>query len=191
MWQHVNGSKRPKLPGVLAPVLNTSAAMLSELNVASRSLRSHPLFTTVAVTTLAVGIGANAAIFSVINAVLLRPLPYPAAERLVAVYSRYVPSTGYDFPYFALSGPEFSDIRRSVHAFAAIAAYDFEFRNVAGDQGEAERVLTMPVTARFFDVLGARPARGRTFTDQEAQRLEGCVAILGHDTSARMGVNVG
>ena len=119
---------------------------------------------------------------------LLRPLPFPGSDQLVAVYTRYLPATGYDFPYFSLSGPELADVRARVDAFAGIAAYDFAYRNLTRTDGEAERVLTMPVTAEFFDVLGVRPARGRTFTEDEAQRSEGCVAILGHGASEQPGV---
>jgi putative ABC transport system permease protein len=155
--------------------------MLSELRVAARTLRSRPLFTLVAVATLAVGIGSSAAIFSVLHAVLLRPLPFPQSERMVAVYTRYLPSTGYDFPYFALSGPEFADVRARVDAFSAFAAFDLAFRNLTLAGVEAERVLTMPVTAGFFDAVGIEPQLGRAFTDGEAQRPDGCVAVLGHD----------
>jgi predicted permease len=165
--------------------------VLFELKVAFRTVRARPLFPLIAVATLAVGFGSNAAIFSVINAVLLRPLPFPESERLVSVYTRYLPPSGYDFPYFALSGPEFADLRSRVEAFTDLAAYDVGFRNLTRDGGEAERVLTMPVTAGFFDVLGIRPARGRTFTEDEAQRREGCLAILGDDTSQRTGTTVG
>jgi putative ABC transport system permease protein len=165
--------------------------MLTELRVAARSLRSRPLFTVIAIATLAVGIGSNAAIFSVINAVLLRPLPFPASERLVSVYTRYLPSTGYDFPYFSLSGPEFADVRSRVNAFSAVAAYDFTFRNLTREGGDAERVTTNRVTARFFDVLGIQPAQGRAFTEEEAQRRDACLAILGHDTAAKSGSGVG
>src|SRR5919108_3227781 len=150
-----------------------------------RTLRKQPGFTMAAVLTLALGIGSNAAIFSVVNAVLLRPLPFPDSKELVALYTRYLPSTGYDFPYFALSGPEFTDVRSRVDAFAAVAAYDFNNRNLTHDDGQAERVLTMSVTAEFFDVLGVKPARGRTFTEDEAQRGDRCLAILGHDPSGR------
>jgi predicted permease len=166
--------------------------MPSELKLAIRSLRSRPLFSVIAVATLAIGIGSNAAVFSVVNAVLLRPLPFPESERIVSLYSRYLPSTGYDFPYFALSGPEFADIRNRVEAFDATAAYDFAFRNLAYAGAEAERVLTMPVTAGFFDVLGVKPQYGRAFTEDETQRRrQGCVAILGRDLSNRMGITVG
>jgi predicted permease len=155
--------------------------MLSELRVTARTLRSRPLFTLVAVATIAVGIGSNAAIFSIINAVLLRPLPFPQSERMVSVYSRYLPSTGYDFPFFSLSGPEFVDVRSRVDALAAIAAYNLTFRNMTLPGGDAERVLTMRVTAAFFDVAGIWPQLGRPFTEDEAQRPAGCVAVLGHD----------
>ena len=94
------------------------------------------------------------------------------------------PSSGYDFPFFALSGPEFADIRSRVDAFAHIAAYRFSDRNLTRGDGEAERVLTMAVTAEFFDVLGVKPVRGRVFTDEEAQRGDdACVAVLAHDAS--------
>ena len=144
------------------------------------------MFALVVVATLAVGIGSNAALFAVVNAVLLRPLPFPQSDRLVAVYSRYLPSTGYDFPYFALSAPEFTDIRSRVGTLASIAAYEFGFRNASLPAGAAERVLTMAVTAEFFDALGVRPARGRTFTADEAQRAGACVAVLAHDMAARV-----
>jgi hypothetical protein len=104
---------------------------------------------------------------------------------MVSVYSRYLPSTGYDFPFFALSGPEFADVRSRVDAFSAIAAYDLSFRNLTRPGGEAERVLTMPATAGFFDVVGIRPQLGRPFTEDEAQRGADCVAVLAHDLWTR------
>jgi hypothetical protein len=138
-----------------------------DLRYAARTLRKQPTFALAAVLTLALGIGSNAAIFSVINAVLLTPLPFQKSEQLVAVYTRYLPATGYDFPYFSLSGPEFVGGR--VDAFAALAAYDFSERNLVRPDGEAEYALTMPVTAGFFDVVGVRPVVGRMFTQDEAQ----------------------
>lgn len=166
-----------------APGGHVLSDLWQDLQYAARTLRKRPGFTIAAVLTLALGIGSNAAIFTVINAVLLRPLPFPNSEQLVAVYTRYLPSSGYDFPYFALSGPEFADIRSRANAFAGIAAYDFNSRNLTRNDGEAERVLTMRVTSGFFDVLGVRPVRGRTFTEEEAQRGEGCLALLSHDTT--------
>src|SRR5215468_4330616 len=155
-----------------------------DLRYAARMLWKRPGFTVAAVLTLALGIGSNAAIFTVINAVLLRPLPFPHSEQLLAVYTRFLPSSGLDFPYFSVSGPEFSDIRSRVNAFAGIAAYSCCFeRNLTRGNGEAERVLTMPVTPGFFDVLGVRPVHGRMFTEEEAQRGEGCLALLSYDAS--------
>jgi predicted permease len=155
--------------------------MFQELRVSTRALRVSPLLTVIAVTTIALGIGSNAAIFAVVNAVLLRPLPFPASDRLVAVHSRYLPSSGYDFPFFALSGPEFLDLQNRVNAFSDIAAYELAFQTLALPFGEVERVLTMPVTARFFDVLGIEPQQGRAFTQEEIQHRGGCVAVLSHD----------
>jgi hypothetical protein len=94
-----------------------------DIRYATRRLWKRPGFTAAAVLTLAVGIGSNAAIFTVVNTVLLRPLPYPHGEQLVSLYTRYLPSSGQDFPYFAVSGPEFADVRGRVDAFSAIAAY--------------------------------------------------------------------
>ncbi|MBO0797955.1 MAG: ABC transporter permease, partial [Blastocatellia bacterium] len=155
-----------------------------DLRYAARTLRKQPGFAIAVVLTLAIGIGSNAAIFSVINAVLLRPLPFPHGEQLVTLYTRYLPSTGYDFPYFPLSGPEFADVRGRVNAFASIAAYSSGSANLTRGDGEAERVLTMRVTSEFFDVLGVRPARGRAFNEEEAQSGKACLALLSHDLLA-------
>ncbi len=155
-----------------------------DLRYAARTLWKRPGFTVAAVLTLAIGIGANAAIFTVINAVLLRPLPFPHSEQLLSLYTRYLPSSGIDFRYFSLSGPEFADVRGRVKAFAGVAAYQFSGRNLTRGNGEAERVLTMRVTAEFFDVLGVRPVRGRTFTEEEAQRGGSCLALLSHGALA-------
>jgi len=167
----------PVTPG--APPAHLLADLGQDLRFAARTLRKRPVFALAAVLTLALGIGSNAAIFSIVNAVLIRPLPFPASERLLALYTRYLPSTGYDFPYFALSGPEFTDVRRQVDALAGIAAFGFQERNLVAEGREAERVLTMPVTAEFFDVLGVKPAHGRTFTRDEADGREGCFAVVG------------
>jgi putative ABC transport system permease protein len=155
-----------------------------DLRYAARTLRKRPGFTAAAVLTLAIGIGSNVAIFTVVNAVLLRPLPYPHSERLVTLYTRYLPSSGYDFPYFAVSGPEFADVRGRVDAFAAVAAYRFSSANLTGGNGEAERVGILRVTSGFFDVLGVKPIRGRTFTEEETQHGEACLALLSHGALA-------
>ena len=174
-----------------APTTSLLDDLGQDLRYAARTLRKRPVFALAAILTLALGIGSNAAIFSIVNAVLIRPLPFPASERLLALYTRYLPTTGYDFPYFALSGPEFIDVRRQVDALAGIAAFDFQERNLVSGSREAERVLTMPVTAAFFDVLGVKPAHGRTFTEAEAQGRGGCLAVVGHEVARGDGAAVG
>lgn len=163
-------------PGAPAPRLLSDLA--HNLRYSVRRLRKQPAFAVSAVLMLAVGLGLNAAIFSVIHAVLIRPLPFPDSDELVAVYSRYAPSTGYDFPYFAISGPEFADIRAHVNAFNRFAAYRFRDRNLALDNGEVERVRAMEVTSDFFNALGVRPIDGRDFVEADAQERRGCLAVL-------------
>src|SRR5262245_53697445 len=100
-----------------APGGNLLSDLSQDLRYAARTSWKRPGFTVVAVLTLAFGIGSNAAIFSVINTVLLRPLPFPHSEQIVSLYTRYLPSSGFDFPYFGMSGPEFADVRGRVNAF--------------------------------------------------------------------------
>jgi predicted permease len=179
----------PVTPGALTGRL--LADLGQDLRYAAPTLRQRPVFALAGLLTLALGIGANAAVFSIVNAVLIRPLPFPASERLLALYTRFLPPTGYDFPYFALSGPEFADVRCHVDALAGIAAFDFQARNLVAEGREAERVLTMPATAAFFDVLGVTPAHGRTFTEDEAQGRAGCLAVVGHGVARTDGGIVG
>jgi len=152
-----------------------------DLRYAARMLWMRPGYAIAVVLTLALGLGSNAAIFTIINAVLLRPLPFPHSEQLLAVYTRFLPSSGLDIPYSEVSDPEFADIRSHVNAFAGVGAYSSLDRNLTRANGEAERVLTMRVTSEFFDVLGVRPALGRTFNEEEAPPGKGCLALLSHD----------
>jgi putative ABC transport system permease protein len=179
----------PIVPG--AATGSVLGDLWQDLRYAARTLPKQRGFAVAAILILALGIGANAAIFSVINAILLRPLPFANSNRLVALYTRYLPPSGYDFPYFGMSGPEFADVRSRVQAFERIAAYGFATRNLTGTDGQAERVLTMRVTAQFFDVLGVQPTQGRVFTEDEAQRQNGCVALLAHDPLERAGSAIG
>ena len=166
----------PITPG--APARRLLADLWQDLRYAARTLRKQPTFALAAILTLALGIGSNAAIFTIVHAILLRPLPLPHSEQLQAVYTRFLPSSGLDFPYFELSGPELADIRSRVNAYSGVAGYGIFDRNLSRDNGEAERVSTMQVTSGFFDVLGVGPVRGRTFTEEEAQRSGACLAVL-------------
>ena len=167
-----------------APAGRVLSDLSQDLRYAARTLRKQPGFSLAAIVTLALGIGANAAIFAVVNTVLLRPLPFTDSQQLVSVYTRYLPSSGYDFSYFALSGPEFADIRSRLDTLDGIAAYGFGTRTLTRESGEAERVVAMRVTAEFFDVLGVKPERGRTFTQGEA-RGDTCLAVLASDAPGR------
>src|SRR5215467_346380 len=174
-----------------APASQVFSDLWQDLLYAARTLRKRPAFTIAAALTLALGIGSNAAIFTVINAVLLRPLPFPKSERLVAVYTRFLPSSGLDFPFFSLSPAELAEIRNRVNAFSGIAAYGFENRNLTRGDGESERVLTMKVSSGFFTVLGVQPARGRTFTVEESQPGKGCLALLSYEAAERSANAIG
>jgi predicted permease len=136
-----------------------------------RMLAKNPGFTAIAVVTLALGIGANTALFSVVNGVLLNPLPYYQPERLVAVYA----STP-EYPHSSISYPNFEDWRRNNHSFEKIAAFRGDDFNLTG-MGEPERLEAEMVSAEFFPVLGVNPIRGRVFTEQE-DRLGGTPVAL-------------
>jgi putative ABC transport system permease protein len=150
-----------------------------DVRIAVRRLFARPLFAVVIVATLATGIGATAAIFAIIDAVFLRPLPYPRSHQLVALYTRYLPATGYDFPYFPASGPELADLQSRRDAFASVAGYQLTFRNVSFGAGDAERLLTMAVTPEFFDVMEVAAAQGRVATREDLHKS--CTVVLRHD----------
>jgi putative ABC transport system permease protein len=152
-------------------------ALLRDARHAARRLVRSPGFTAVAVSTLALGVAANAALFGLVNGVLLRPLPYGDPDRLVSLYTRYVPTSGYDFPWFSLSGPELLDVRGQVGAFGEVAAYVFDSVNLAGD-ADAERVPAVWATANLFRLLGRAPALGRDFATGEDAPGAPCATIL-------------
>src|SRR5947207_843363 len=136
--------------------------VMNDLRFAFRQLRKSPGFTVIAVLTLAVGIGANSAIFSVVNHVLLRPLPYPNPERLVYLNE----STGGTSTSIAL--PDYVDWRNDSKSFENLAISRLESRNLSGIPGrEPERISVAYVTANFFSVIGLSPQIGRTFTEDE------------------------
>ena len=139
------------------------STLIQDLRYGLRMLRKNPGFTAVAVLTLGLGIGANTVIFSVVNGVLLSPLPYPHPEQLVALYSRTP-----QFSRASISYPNFLDWVRENRTFSALAAYRADDFNLTG-MGEPERLAAEMVSASFFPVLGVRPAIGRWFTPEEDQ----------------------
>ena len=143
--------------------------MLS-LRYALRALARRPAFALVAIATLALGIGANAAIFSVFDAVLLRPLPYPDADRIVMPweYSAEVHQR-LGFDRLPSSVADFTDYLHRNRTFDSIASMRTEQMNLTGE-GEPERIGAVRVSSQFFDVLGIQPAIGRTFTRDDETR---------------------
>jgi hypothetical protein len=147
-----------------------------DLDQGMRLLLKRPGFTAVAVLTLALGIGANAAIFSVINAVLLPPLPYPQPDRLVRVFDPS-PTRGWDRS--SVSFQNFLDWRAQNQVFAQMAAFNPRSANLSGGP-EPERVDYAIVTADFFAVFGGEPVLGRAFVPEEEQPGKGQVVVLSH-----------
>ena len=136
---------------------------MSDLKFAVRQLRKSPGFTLVAVLTLALGIGANTAIFSIVNAVLLRPLPYPNADRIMVLNESSGPGQDY-----SVALPDYFDWRNDNTVFEHLAATHKESRNLSGISGrDPERVSCASVTRNFFDIIGLPPEIGRTFSEDE------------------------
>lgn len=151
-------------------------ALTKDFRYAVRRLLKRPGFTAIVVITLALGIGANTAIFSVVNGVLLRPLPYPNSDQIVMISGR-LGTQG--IRNLGSSPQEFAGYRDRNHSFSAIAAYGFRGRDLTG-AGDAERIETARVTGQFFSVLGLLPLRGRTFLIEEDQPGRNHVAILSY-----------
>ncbi len=149
---------------------------MQDLRYAFRTLRKQPIFTLVAVLTLTLGIGANTAIFSVLYQVLLRPLPYPRADRLVFIWNTY-PLMG--LPQASVSIPDYID--RKTQAPSIEDATLFTGRNLnLAQAGQPEQVRGLAVTPSFFSTLQRWPALGRGFTEQEAQPNADKYAVLTH-----------
>ncbi|MEW5916098.1 MAG: ABC transporter permease [Gemmatimonadota bacterium] len=146
--------------------------ILLDARYAIRSLTSTKAFSAIVLATLTLGIGATVAIFSVINGVLLRPLPYHEPERLVTI--------GHQEPYGSTSEPEFVDYRRDVRSLERIAAVAYANGNLTGGDGEAERVRVARVSDGFFQVLGVQPFVGRAFTPEEEKPGATQVVVLSH-----------
>jgi putative ABC transport system permease protein len=137
------------------------ATLGQDLRFGVRQLRRRPGFTVVAALTLALGIGATSAVFTVLNGVLLRPLPYPGADRIVALQS-----VGQSGRVVSLSPADFRDYREQVDAFTAAAAYTDTELALTG-AGDPQRVTAQTVTPAFFDVMGVPPLIGRPFTETD------------------------
>src|SRR5438128_1738816 len=151
------------------------ASLTNDLRHSIRLLLKSPGFTGIAVAALAIGIGANTAIFSVVNTVLLQPLPYPEPDRLARIGRQFPAGIGY-----TASVPKFMAWRRA-RSFDGIAAYDFGGPGVNLSGGDRpEQVRGIHVSADYFRVFGTIPAIGRTFTAEEDRPGGAYVAVLAH-----------
>ena len=147
-----------------------------DLRFAARTLLKKPGFTFVLVLALALGIGANTAIFSVVNAVLLRPLPYKDAGQLVWIWGTN-PRNDIDFE--VASAPDYNDWKTQSQSFEEMGAF-VNTRLTLTDHGEPERYDGAYVTEGFFEVLGVQPQIGRTFTEDENKPNSARVIVLSH-----------
>jgi len=147
-----------------------------DLRQALQRLRRRPVATAIAILTLAVGIGATTAIFSVAHAVILRPLPYAHPERLVLVSQR---DRERGQPFVEMSYPTFRDWRADDTVFEDLAGFPSTNQGwVMAGQGEPTSVTGRLVSANFFDVLGVAPALGRTLRPDDDRRGAGRVVVL-------------
>ena len=147
---------------------------LQDIRFGARALRRNPAFAAIATLTLALGIGANAAIFSVVNTVLLRPLPWSEPDRAVMIWSKW---TAFDKTWVATG--EVVDYRRRAQTLSEVAAWGEGQVNLTGD-GDPERVAAASVTANLFPTLGVGAMMGRTFSAAEDVRNGPNVVVLGH-----------
>ena len=149
-------------------------AFLNDIRYAVRNLVKRPAFTIIAAVTLALGIGANTAIFSAVYALLLKPLPFPQIDRVVAIWDKE-PSHGYVHNEIAMAN--YLDWRAQSHAFEQLALFRWWSANLTGTDSP-ERVQGFFVTANFLDVTGMKPIMGRNFTADENQPGKDRVAMI-------------
>src|SRR5882762_3537950 len=147
--------------------------LFQDLRYGARMLLKHPGVTAIAVITLALGIGANTAIFSVVNGVMLRPLPYKNPDRLVSLWAR-VPEHG----RWRATPANFFDWQKQNTVFEDMAAFNASTTTLTGD-GEPEQLMGIIVSAGYFSVVGAQPMLGRAFLPEEYEPGKNQAVILG------------
>jgi predicted permease len=152
--------------------------LVQDIRFASRMLRKSPGFTAVAVLTLAVGIGASAAVFSLVNAILLKPLPYPDSSRIVLPELISPPGVNLGSEYFPWGQAQFRMLTRDAHPFQTVGAFQNDTFNLTG-AGEPASLDGFRASQEFFPALGVSPALGRTFTAEEDQPGHEYEVILG------------
>src|SRR5262249_36429858 len=148
--------------------------LFQDLRYGARILLKQPGFTLVAVLTLAIGIGANTAIFSLVNSILLRPLPFREPDRIVRLIQAS-PKLG--LPTWGVSQADFAAYHEQNRSFESLALYNTSAINMTG-QGEPERLPMTNVTADFFKVFGLSPLLGRTFVEGEDVEGKNRVCVI-------------
>ncbi len=154
--------------------------LLYDLRHVFRGVLKRPLFSGLVVGTLALGIGANTAIFTVVNGVLLQPLPYAEPDQLLRVLGKFEPESGFDFARFPLSVPEYVDYGDQATSIASIALYSAQGVSITGDGTAAERTISGVITPSAFDVLGVSAEIGRVFVTEDGLPGAAPVTLLRH-----------
>src|SRR5687768_10481808 len=152
------------------------STLLQDLHYAVRILFKSPGFTAVALLTLALGIGVNSAIFSVVNAIVLRPLPYPDSQQLMVIWGN-LHKTGLE--EIEISAPELKDFQQQCQAFDQIGAYSTLGLNLTGVD-QPERLRGTAISSNLFTALGVQPHLGRNFVAEEDQPGSDNRVILSH-----------
>ena len=152
--------------------------LLQDLRYGLRMLAKAPGFTFLAIVTLALGIGANTAIFTVANSVLLRALAYKDPSQLMRISTKRDGTCCVSLPYF-------TQLRDTNHSFSGVAAYQFDAANMAGRDG-AEQIEAERVSGNFFEVLGVQPLAGRTLSAEDDQAGASQVVLIGYELAIRL-----
>src|SRR6266853_1660874 len=143
--------------------------MMTDLRFALRQLGKAPAFTVTAFATVAICLGANLAIFAVINSILLRPLPFPQSDRLVTIFNTY-PKAGVENDGSSITN--YYERRGNIPAFSSLSIFSYDTWSV-GDIGSTEQEEIVRISPELFTTLGVSPAIGRTFTEDETEIAKG------------------
>lgn len=154
--------------------------MAQDVRFGIRQLRKSPGLSLAAILTLGLGIGANTAVFSVVDGVVLSPFPFPDPHELIEVRTRYLPPSGFDIDRFEISVPELVDLRRASRSFDALGIYTTGSRTVTGTEGGPQRVPTVFLDRLALEALGVEPYLGRWFTAEE-DLPDVAIGLLGYD----------
>src|ERR1041384_3703390 len=157
------------------------STLLQDLKFGARLLAKSPVFTAIAALSLALGIGANTTIFTLVNAVLLNPLPVEDPAQLVSVWTTDERNQGSALGFLQLSPMNFRDLRDKNDVFSGVAAHTALPLNITGGTGEPQQVFGEIVSGNYFNVLGAKPLMGRGFLPDEDQTPGAkLVCVLGY-----------